>query len=142
MKHSTARKILEFVCFKVSNLKSADAHYHDAFIFRVVNNIPEVIEQITRTFPQSIWSTDNNGYYLSQLLIKNRSDHAYNFLVQNVTHCKQIHIMLHGKDKNNLLHLAAKLAPQDKLNMVRGAALQMQRELQWFQVNMFFSILE
>ncbi|KAK1428309.1 hypothetical protein QVD17_17141 [Tagetes erecta] len=133
VKHSIGLKILELICKEVSNLKSADAHYHDAFIFGVINNIPELIERITRTFPQSIWSKDDNGYRLSQLSIKNRSDHAYNFLVHNVTHCKQIHIMLHDKDRNNLLHLAGQLAPQDKLNMVRGAALQMQRELQWFQ---------
>ncbi|CAA0839628.1 Ankyrin repeat family protein, partial [Striga hermonthica] len=31
------------------------------------------------------------------------------------------------------LHLVARLAPPHKLNLVSGAALQMQRELQWFQ---------
>ncbi|KAM0040220.1 hypothetical protein Hdeb2414_s0012g00391261 [Helianthus debilis subsp. tardiflorus] len=36
----------------------------------------------------------------------------------------------------NLLYLAAKLVPEDKLNKVTGAALQMQRELQWFKVKM------
>ncbi|CAA2990513.1 Ankyrin repeat-containing protein At3g12360 [Olea europaea subsp. europaea] len=34
---------------------------------------------------------------------------------------------------NNILHLAAKLAPSSRLNSVSGAALQMQRELQWFK---------
>ncbi|KAJ9558172.1 hypothetical protein OSB04_012786 [Centaurea solstitialis] len=37
------------------------------------------------------------------------------------------------KDGNNLLHLAAQIAPIHKLHIVSGAALQMQRELQWFQ---------
>nr|GEZ54320.1 ankyrin repeat family protein [Tanacetum cinerariifolium] len=36
-------------------------------------------------------------------------------------------------DGNNVLHLAARLAPIHKLNVVSGAALQMQRELQWFE---------
>ena len=40
----------------------------------------------------------------------------------------------------NLLHLAGQLAPIHKLNLVSGAALQMQRELQWFQVNIFLYI--
>ncbi|XP_059309226.1 uncharacterized protein LOC132060282 isoform X3 [Lycium ferocissimum] len=34
---------------------------------------------------------------------------------------------------NNILHMAGKLAPLGRLNLISGAALQMQRELQWFQ---------
>ncbi|CAH1448929.1 unnamed protein product [Lactuca virosa] len=34
---------------------------------------------------------------------------------------------------NNLLHLAARLAPNNKLNLILAAALQIQRELQWFK---------
>ena len=36
-----------------------------------------------------------------------------------------------GNSGNNILHLAAKLVPSSE---VAGAALQMQRELQWFKV--------
>ena len=39
-----------------------------------------------------------------------------------------------NEDGNNMLHLAAGLAPEDKLNAISGAALQMQRELLWFKV--------
>ena len=35
----------------------------------------------------------------------------------------------------NILHLAAKLAPKEKLNAISGAALQMQREMLWFKVH-------
>ncbi|RVW63377.1 hypothetical protein CK203_060580 [Vitis vinifera] len=34
---------------------------------------------------------------------------------------------------NNMLHLAAMLAPANQLDGISGAALQMQRELQWFK---------
>ncbi|EOX92462.1 Ankyrin repeat family protein, putative [Theobroma cacao] len=37
------------------------------------------------------------------------------------------------KDSNNMLHQAAFLAPSSQLDRVSGAALQMQRELQWFK---------
>ncbi|KAF3947679.1 hypothetical protein CMV_026217 [Castanea mollissima] len=37
------------------------------------------------------------------------------------------------EDESNILHLAAKLAPQEKLNAISGAALQMQQELLWFK---------
>ncbi|KAI3894199.1 hypothetical protein MKX03_003756 [Papaver bracteatum] len=36
-------------------------------------------------------------------------------------------------NNNTILHYAAKQAPPAKLNMISGVALQMQRELQWFQ---------
>ncbi|PON82527.1 PGG domain containing protein [Trema orientale] len=34
---------------------------------------------------------------------------------------------------NNMLHVAGLLAPSNQLNRIQGAALQMQRELQWFK---------
>jgi hypothetical protein len=37
-------------------------------------------------------------------------------------------------DGNNMLHLAAKLASQYKLNAIPGATLQMQQELLYFKV--------
>ncbi|XP_044507268.1 uncharacterized protein LOC123226818 [Mangifera indica] len=35
--------------------------------------------------------------------------------------------------KNNILHLAGKLAPRNKLNALSSAALQVQSELKWFK---------
>ena len=39
------------------------------------------------------------------------------------------------EDRSNILHLAAELAPKEKLNAISGAALQMQREMLWFKVH-------
>ncbi|XP_031259299.1 ankyrin repeat-containing protein At5g02620-like [Pistacia vera] len=45
------------------------------------------------------------------------------------------HLLLMSRDVygNNVLHLAGLLAPENQLNLVPGAALQMQHELQWFK---------
>ncbi|KAG6392177.1 hypothetical protein SASPL_146388 [Salvia splendens] len=37
-------------------------------------------------------------------------------------------------DGNNILHLAGRLAPQNQLDSIPGAAMQMQREVLWFKV--------
>nr|GEV98839.1 retrovirus-related Pol polyprotein from transposon TNT 1-94 [Tanacetum cinerariifolium] len=37
-------------------------------------------------------------------------------------------------DDSNILHLAGRLAPIQKFNVASGAALQMQQELQWFEI--------
>ncbi|GJW91327.1 39S ribosomal protein L46, mitochondrial [Tanacetum coccineum] len=42
---------------------------------------------------------------------------------------------LHEEEQENALHIAAKLAQPHRLNIVTGAALQMQRELQWFKIS-------
>ncbi|KAJ0785335.1 hypothetical protein HanOQP8_Chr02g0041951 [Helianthus annuus] len=77
---------------------------------------------------------DNNTLY--QLAIMNRCENAYNFLVHEETYQRDLHHCRVGYifDDNNLLHLTAKLVPQTILNKVNGATLQMQNELQWFQV--------
>ncbi|XP_026448997.1 ankyrin repeat-containing protein NPR4-like isoform X1 [Papaver somniferum] len=48
---------------------------------------------------------------------------------------KKIDVIICNEDENcnNILHHTAMLAPPQQLNSVSGAALQMQRELQWFQ---------
>ncbi|KAL8239943.1 hypothetical protein R6Q59_016510 [Mikania micrantha] len=46
---------------------------------------------------------------------------------------KHIYRIIKDPFNNNLLHLAARLAPENKLNLISGAALQLQQELQWFK---------
>jgi hypothetical protein len=41
---------------------------------------------------------------------------------------------LHGEEKENALHIVAKLAPSHRLSTITGAALRLQRELQWYKV--------
>ncbi|KAM0056041.1 putative PGG domain-containing protein [Helianthus debilis subsp. tardiflorus] len=134
MKHDTALMILKFICNEVCKLETDHfEHCYEAFIMALKNNTTEVIQQIITTFPHSIWYKTVNGYILPQVSIMNRCENVYNFFVHEVTHNKCFHIMRVDEDENNLLHLAGRLAPTHKLNMVSGAALQMQRELQWFE---------
>ncbi|XP_035837461.1 uncharacterized protein LOC110900846 isoform X2 [Helianthus annuus] len=134
VKHNLAIMILRFICEEVVKLQSNHfGYYSSAYIAAILNDTPEVIEALTEFFPRSVWTTNSDGYVLSQLSIKNRCEHVYNYFVHEVTHEKYLHNSIVDKDGNNLLHLAGQLAPAYKLNMVTGAALQMQRELQWFQ---------
>ncbi|GJT86119.1 ankyrin repeat-containing domain, PGG domain protein [Tanacetum coccineum] len=56
----------------------------------------------------------------------------YNLLYE-MKEDKNIYKTIKDSFGNNLLHLAARLAPTNKLNLISGAALQIQRELQWFK---------
>ncbi|XP_076913641.1 uncharacterized protein LOC143572335 [Bidens hawaiensis] len=134
IKHNAALTLLTSICEEVNKTKYNDMgdHYFKATNAAAVNDTPEAIEEMVKYFPQAIWS-NTNGYYIIQLAIINRTEKVYNLLVHEMNINMFLHKVMKDKDGNHLLHVAAQLAPIHKLNMVSGAALQMQRELQWFQ---------
>ncbi|XP_076891859.1 uncharacterized protein LOC143543413 [Bidens hawaiensis] len=92
----------------------------------------ELIEECILTYPGIIWY-DVGGFYLFLAAIKQRQERVYNLVHQMSGHKVFAATQLDGEENENALHIAAKLAPPHRLNVVTGAALQMQRELQWFQ---------
>ncbi|KAI3740571.1 hypothetical protein L2E82_31039 [Cichorium intybus] len=140
VKHIKVLSLLKCICEEVSKINKFSEireHYLEAITMAVEHDNPEAVEEIIRFFPQAI-STKDNDYPLIQLAIINRCERVYNFFVHKVTTDKHSHKVRVDEYGNNLLHLAGHLAPIHKLNLVSGAALQMQRELQWFEVNKLF----
>ena len=103
---------------------------------------------LIRTYPDIMWTTDSNNRSLFHLAVKNRQESVFN-LIHEVVTLKEIILTKYDKSKfENILHLAGYLAPPSRLNIVSGAALQMQRELLWFKVgfstyylNFFFLVV-
>nr|XP_043613767.1 uncharacterized protein LOC122585708 [Erigeron canadensis] len=91
----------------------------------------ELIEECILTYPGIIWY-DVDGFYLFLAAIKERQERVYNLVHQMSRHSVFAATQVDNED-NNALHIAATLAPSHRLNVVTGAALQMQRELQWFK---------
>ncbi|KAJ7969337.1 Ankyrin repeat-containing protein [Quillaja saponaria] len=80
-----------------------------------------------------IWEVDNKNRSIIHIAVLHRHASIFN-LIHELGSIKEIIVaFVDDEDKNNLLHLAAKLAPTDQLNLVSGAALQMQLELLWFE---------
>ncbi|XP_071692595.1 uncharacterized protein [Rutidosis leptorrhynchoides] len=98
----------------------------------VQHGTPEVIRECISAYPDIIWYKDK-GFHLSLEAIAQRQEQVYNVIwhssINNVSQAYMIDL----EEKENSLHKAAKLAPPHRLNIVTGAALQMQRELQWFK---------
>ncbi|PWA69781.1 ankyrin repeat-containing domain, PGG domain, Gag-polypeptide of LTR copia-type [Artemisia annua] len=132
--HHQAVALVKLLCQEISalNLQSNSIHYANPIIEAASNGAYEVVQEIADAFPQAIWYSDINSHFLIQLAIIHRCETVYNLTYQMSDH-KHFHKTLKDHDNNNLLHLAGKLAPPHKLNLVSGAALQMQRELQWFK---------
>ncbi|XP_076891840.1 uncharacterized protein LOC143543391 [Bidens hawaiensis] len=87
----------------------------------------ELIEECILTYPGLIWYNANR-FSLILEAVKQRQERVYNLVYQMSRH--KIHMAIAHE---NALHMAGKLAPPHRLNVVTGAALQMQREIQWFQ---------
>ncbi|KAL8239472.1 hypothetical protein R6Q59_016039 [Mikania micrantha] len=92
----------------------------------------EVVEESILTYPDIIWYTDK-GFQLSLEAITQRQEQVYNILFQSAVHKAAQAALIDKDEKENSLHKAAKLAPPNRLFRMTGAALQMQRELQWYK---------
>ncbi|KAI3716440.1 hypothetical protein L1987_67319 [Smallanthus sonchifolius] len=98
----------------------------------VTYGIHELIEKCILTYPGIIWY-NVGGFYLFLAVIKQRQERVYNLVYQMSRFKVYSAVQQDNEKKENALHIAAKLAPPHRLNVVTGAALQIQRELQWFQ---------
>ncbi|KAF3956309.1 hypothetical protein CMV_018551 [Castanea mollissima] len=88
---------------------------------------------LIRTYPDIMWIVDSRNRSLFHIAVINRQENVFNLIHELVT-LKKIILTKYDKPENeSILHLAGYLAPPSRLNIVSGAALQMQRELLWFK---------
>ncbi|KAL8239958.1 hypothetical protein R6Q59_016525 [Mikania micrantha] len=126
--YSDAKQLLRFTFDYITTSTT----YNNAIFEATRQNAVEVVKEIVSQFPNAIWSINEYGHNIIQHAVINRSEKVYNLLYQMSEH-KNIYRTIKDPVNNNLLHLAARLAPDNKLNPILGAALKIQRELQWFK---------
>ncbi|XAR54442.1 hypothetical protein NMG60_11029566 [Bertholletia excelsa] len=83
-------------------------------------------------FPDAIFSIDKDEHPVFHLAVVNRCENVLNLAYRVGGHNYGL-MNKTDNNRNTVLHLAGRLAKPQKLNLVSGAALQMQRELQWFK---------
>ncbi|GMI86015.1 hypothetical protein like AT3G18670 [Hibiscus trionum] len=94
--------------------------------------VVELITELIQSYPDLIWRVDEHSRSIFHVAVIHRQEKIFRYIHDIGAHKDMI---VAYKDKNNhcILHLAAKIAPPNRLNIVSGAALQMQRELLWFK---------
>ncbi|KAK9226932.1 hypothetical protein WN943_011980 [Citrus x changshan-huyou] len=93
----------------------------------------EFLTILIREYPDLVWKVDEKFCSIFHYAVSERHEDVFK-LIYEIGAIKDIIVLSQEKETgNNILHLAGKLAPQDRLNIVSGAALQMQRELLWFR---------
>ncbi|MFS7920882.1 putative PGG domain, ankyrin repeat-containing domain superfamily [Helianthus anomalus] len=124
-----AKRILSLICYQMGELNDG---YRASLIEAVLRGTYEVADEILNMSPSTINCKDDEGYNIIQLAIINRSEKVYN-LIYHIIERKTSYREITDSSENTLVHLAGKLAPSFVLDRTTGAALQLQRELLWFE---------
>ncbi|KAL6327301.1 hypothetical protein AAG906_018603 [Vitis piasezkii] len=93
----------------------------------------EFVTEMIKSIPELAWNRDINGRNIFFIAIFNRQEKIFN-LLHGLTDAQKMKVISPlDRFGNSMLHLVAMLAPSEQLDGISGAALQMQRELQWFK---------
>ena len=139
LRHTQAIKLLGSICIELQNMKVDDLGFqvHQAVFEAVKRGNVEFVTETIKSIPELAWSRDINGRNIFFIAILNRQEKIFN-LLHGLTHAQKMKVISPlDRFGNSMLHLVAMLAPSEQLDGIPGAALQMQRELQWFQVSFF-----
>ncbi|XP_054800427.1 uncharacterized protein LOC129304700 isoform X2 [Prosopis cineraria] len=92
----------------------------------------EFLAELISSYPDLIWEVDERNRSIIHAAVLYRYADIFN-LIHDIGPIKDFIACFEDEDKSNLLHMAAKLAPPHRLNLVSGAAFQMTLELLWFE---------
>jgi len=135
--YSEAKVFLKWICEQNRHLDdienqnpALDQFYRGSLMEAVRLDVSEVLNQIMDISSKALDFKETDGYNIIQLAVINRSPKVYN-LISPIIERKETYRRMEDHWKNNLLHLAGRLAPLTVLSCTTGAALKLQRELQW-----------
>ncbi|KAJ0016965.1 hypothetical protein Pint_12265 [Pistacia integerrima] len=92
----------------------------------------EFLTLLINEYPGLILKVNSYGYSIFHLAVLYRQEDLFK-LIYEIGSFKDILAAHTDKYDDNMLHLAGRLPPADRLSVVSGDALQMQRELLWFK---------
>ncbi|CAH8276001.1 unnamed protein product [Arabidopsis lyrata] len=93
----------------------------------------EFLVILIRSYPDLIWKVDNKCRSLFHIAALYRHESIFKIIYELGGIKDHLTSYIEDESKNNLLHFVARLPPPNRLHVVSGAALQMQRELLWFK---------
>ncbi|KAI5438154.1 hypothetical protein KIW84_024047 [Lathyrus oleraceus] len=116
--------------FSASRLEEASAY--ESMLHGAQNGIIEFINAMREANPHLLSAVDSCHRGIFSHAVLHRKQNVFQLI-----HClpggKELFRYSIDKFGNNLLHLAAQLGPSSDRDTRPGAALQMQREIQWFK---------
>ncbi|XP_073034914.1 uncharacterized protein [Primulina eburnea] len=131
--HRQTLELVKCLCTALQSLSCSDASpiYESAIVKAARKGIHEVVELIIEMFPNAIYAEESKTECsIFHIAARERVENIFN-IIYHMNERKQYFYDMTDSSGNNFMHICGELAPPHKLNLVSGAALQMQRELQW-----------
>ncbi|XP_058726430.1 uncharacterized protein LOC131597774 [Vicia villosa] len=97
------------------------------------------LSELISGYPELIRDTDSKNRTILHVAVMYRHASIFN-MVNQMGYVINAISLYEDEQGNNLLHLAANLAPQSQLELVSGAAFQMSLELLWFEVQFLYLV--
>ncbi|TKY65557.1 receptor-interacting serine/threonine-protein kinase 4 [Spatholobus suberectus] len=135
MDHYLVLEILNCLCKRLPKMISEELHEasaYDAMLQAAKNGITEFIKSMKDANPDLLLAMDESKRGIFAHAIVNRQEEMFQ-LIHDIR-SKEIITSVEDALGNNLMHIAAEIGPSRYLDGISNAALQMQRELQWFHV--------
>ena len=105
----------------------------EAIVIAVKQGRVEFVTEILKAFPELAWHVEKTtGRNIFMLAVLYRHDEVFRFLCESPA--KYSILAEVDFDSNSILHIAVMLEPSARPIKTPGAALLMQREVQWFKV--------
>ncbi|KAH7851623.1 hypothetical protein Vadar_014411 [Vaccinium darrowii] len=135
VKHVQVREFLGCVSKEISALNHSEIHSSKLFpsVFDAVKHRNfEFVEEILTAYPDMVWILDEEDRNIFLFAVLQREEKIF-CLLHEMGPRKNLIATSLDRNCNTILHHAAMLSPSSHLDHISGAALQMQRELQWFK---------
>ncbi|XP_037492026.1 uncharacterized protein LOC105638666 [Jatropha curcas] len=136
LSHAYARELLHLMAKHISSsiddTKFEENGIYDAFFGAIKYGVVEVVIELLKANSNLLTVVDKKSRNVLMNAVHYRRENVFSIIYALGT---RKYILINGAHKfeNNILHLAAKLSRPDRLAGISGAALQMQRELQWYK---------
>lgn len=142
MEHQVALELTETLWGEIIKLKHQEISKLICFPWRLLFVAAqlgkvEFLMVLIKSYPDILWKVDENRYSIFHIAVIHRHEEIFK-LIYEIGAIKDLIATYKDGRGNNMLHLASKLASPSRLNSISGAALQMQRELLWFEVSVLF----
>ncbi|KAG8651701.1 uncharacterized protein LOC110617337 [Manihot esculenta] len=134
-RHAQALQLLKLLLKEIPTLGNEELRnlrFNLIIYDAIKNGLVEFIQELIKSNPELVWRVDNKGRTLFAYAILLRQEKIFS-LIYGLGAKRRTIVTKRDVFSNNFLHMAAKLSPSFQLDRVPGAALQMQKELQWFK---------
>ncbi|KAK3200493.1 hypothetical protein Dsin_023908 [Dipteronia sinensis] len=131
LRHTQTLKIVRLMIWKPDwTYKEASERLKKPVLTAARLGIHEFVNEVLKVYPNSGLFYDEERRNIFLLAVLHRKEKVFSLIHEQVVSIRDNNNYLKDKEDRNILHLAGELVPSSH---VPGAALQMQREMQWFK---------